>query len=320
MDVKTKVLYCAMAVLSTPALASEFVPPSVYGNVLGQIKWEDNKDYQSEIQSVQLGLLGHHRTDLVRVRYNIEAEYGRDLTAKTEQDREFDIRLSEANLILLNHSLGSLYFGNGTVGTYKDLYSKVDIFDSNNMKRWSGSTLYRQGVYGTNQIAYGTPIWNGLQFKGAIISPNDSNGNNVDVYGLRLIYNKGNFNATLNRASTHHKQLPANATEDYVRYAFVSSYQLKDFYLAGLVELNQDDPAGDSNVYGLSTKYQLNNVTFKLGAQFKDYDDASQNNETLYLANASYAFDKHFTTFVELAEYAEDSKNDRINIGLNFHF
>ncbi|MEF1260695.1 porin, partial [Vibrio harveyi] len=71
---------------------------------------------------------------------------------------------------------------------------------------------------------------------------------------------------------------------------------------------------------------------FKLGAQHKAFDDSNKDNQTLYLASLNYAFSQQFSTYVEVAEYAEDSatndpannngenRNDNINIGLHFKF
>ena len=126
--------------------------------------------------------------------------------------------------------------------------------------------------------------------------------------------------------------VPGHQDDDYVRYALSSSYTWDNFYLGGLIELNYDDPQGDSAVYGISGKYSLDKLTFKLGAQHKAFDDSDKDSQTLYLASLNYAFSQQFSTYVEVAEYAEDSatndpannngenRNDNINIGLHFKF
>lgn len=314
-------LLLAPLVFTSTAIAANAIPtPELYGDVQGNLRWEDNHDYQSEINLATLGLLGKHKAGPVLVRYNLEAEYGQKLTERNPEDQDFDIRLSEANLILINKQYGSIYFGNGTTGTYKDLYSKVDLFQSNNMHSSSDASLYRQGHTGTNQLAYATPFWNGFQFKGAVISPSDNNGEDVDIHGLRLIYRQEKFGVVLNRSQIDQKQLPASITKDYVRYALASHYQLDNIFIGGLIELNQDDPQGDSTVYGASGEYTFDQLSFKLGAQFKLFDDSDKKNDSLYLANVSYHFDDYFASYLEVAEYKHDSKNDNITLGLNFTF
>ncbi|GAB3531595.1 porin [Photobacterium alginatilyticum] len=326
MQLKHTLLFSALALSSAAATANTYITPTFYGDILGQVRWEDNQDYQSEIQRATAGIKGKHKTDLVTILYKLEGEYSEDLTKTAPEDQDFDIRVSEANLVLVNKSLGGIFFGNGTTGTYKDLYSRVDIFESNNMHLSSNVALFRQGKNGNNQLAYMTPKWNNIYAKVAVISPNNNNEQDVDIFGLRLLYVTENFDLVLNRAQIDEKQMPGNQSEPYVRYALSSSYTTGNFYAGGLVELNIDDPQGDSTIYGVSGKYSLDKLTFKLGAQYKNFEDALKEDETLYLASATYAFDQHFSTYLELAEYAEDGKgngenrNDNINLGLNLKF
>ncbi len=200
------------------------------------------------------------------------------------------------------------------------------------MHRSSNAALFRQGASAKNQLAYMTPKWRGLYAKIAAVSPDNSNGEDIDILGLRLLYETDNFDLVLNRSQVDKKQLPGNQDEDYIRYALASSYTWDNFYLGGLVELNIDDPQGDSTIYGLAGKYSLDKLTFKLGVQHKAFDDSNKDNQTLYLASINYAFSPQLSTYVEVAEYADDAptndpannngenRNDNINIGLNFKF
>ncbi|WP_047516772.1 porin [Vibrio harveyi] len=332
MQLKHSLLFSTLALCTTPVAATTFEAPNFYGDILGQVRWEAGQDYQSEIHRANAGIKGKHDADLLRVIYNLEAEYSEDLTQKVTEEQDFDTRVSEANLILVTKDFGGIYFGNGTTGTYKDLYSHVDIFESNNMHRSSNAALFRQAKSGDNQLAYMTPKWKGVYAKVAVISPDNSNGEDIDILGLRLLYVTDNFDLVLNRAQVDEKQMPGHQNDDYVRYALSSSYTWDNFYLGGLIELNYDDPQGDSAVYGISGKYSLDKLTFKLGTQHKAFDDSNKDNQTLYLASLNYAFSQQFSTYVEVAEYAEDSatndpannngenRNDNINIGLHFKF
>ncbi len=329
MKVKPSYLFLTLALASATTSANTFERPDVYGDILGQVRWEDGQDYQSEIHRATVGLKGKHTTEHVNVIYTLEGEYSEDLTQNVLEDQDFDTRISEANLVLVNRKLGSIFFGNSTTGTYKNLYSKVDIFESNNMHVSSNASLFRQAKSGTNQLAYATPIWNNLQFKGAVISPNNSNEEDVDIFGLRLLYNTESFSLVLNRAEVSDKQLPPNNSDDYVRWALASSYTIDSVKLGALIELNNDDvvqQGGDSTVYAVSGQYAFDNVTLKLGVQHKAYDTetSSYQDHSLYLASASYAFSNQFSAYVEVAEYSEDfdgeNHNDNVNIGLNVKF
>lgn len=310
---KTTICLTVLATLSSSlALASDFKAPKIYGDIQGQFRFEDNKDYTSEIRLASVGLKGIHETDLVNILYNLEGEY-----SNSDDPNNDDLTVSEAKLILINKTFGGMYFGTGTVGTYVDLYSKVDIFDSNNMHPSSASTLFRQGYKGTNQVAYTSPSYKGLSFKVAVISPDDENGADIDILGLRIIYRNDNFSFIVNRAEMDEKFVPTG----YVRTAVATSYKFDNLYVGALLEHNADDPLGDSNVYAVSTSYQLDQLTFKLGYQAKQYaDDVIKEDEALYLANVSYAIDKHFSVYAEVAEAAKDTLNDNINLGLNFKF
>jgi hypothetical protein len=187
----------------------------------------------------------------------------------------------------------------------------------------SNASLFRQGISGTNQLAYMTPKWNNLYAKVAVVTPKNDNGKDVDVFGLRLLYVTDNFDFVANRAEIDENMLPGNRTTPYVRYALSSSFTYENFYLGGLVEFNIDDPQGDSNIYGLSGSYSHNQMTFKLGVQQKDFDAADKNDETLYMFNATYAFDEHFYTYIELADYSEAGSgngNNNVSLGFNFKF
>jgi len=135
----------------SPISWADIISPTLYGSIQAHARLEDNKDYSNQIDYSSIGLFGFHRAGIVNVRYKVEAEYSQ--TNPNPEERN-EIILNEANLLLLTQDYGGIYFGNGVVGTWNDLYKKVDIFSSNNMKRAGGnSTLFRQGYYGTNQIA-----------------------------------------------------------------------------------------------------------------------------------------------------------------------
>ncbi|MCW8328377.1 porin [Photobacterium sp. SDRW27] len=305
-----------LAALLVPAVSwAGDISPTLYGTVQGQIRLEESKDYANEIDYASVGVFGFHQIGFVNTRYKVEAEYSQTNPDPEESD---EIILSEANLLLLTKDYGIIYFGNGVVGTWNDLYKKVDIFASNNMKRAGGnSTLFRQKYYGTNQLAYTTPTFGNLSFKIAAITPDEENGADVDVFGLRALYNTENFSLVLNRAEMDEKFIPTG----YTRWALASSYRLDNVYLGGMVEYNDDDPAGDSSVYAVSGSYALNKLAFRLGYQTKIWDSSVDNeDESLILASVTYQYDPNLSVYLEAADYAENTQNDNLNLGLTVSF
>ncbi|MEF1336640.1 hypothetical protein REH81_07585 [Vibrio rotiferianus] len=117
MQLKHPLLFSTLALCTTPVAATTFEAPNFYGDILGQVRWEAGQDYQSEIHRANAGIKGKHDAGLLRVIYNLEAEYSEDLTQKVTEAQDFDTRVSEANLILITKDFGGIYFGNGTTGT-----------------------------------------------------------------------------------------------------------------------------------------------------------------------------------------------------------
>ncbi|KXF82040.1 porin [Enterovibrio coralii] len=317
---KTKAVASLVAGLFiAPVYAQVELPkPEFYGAIQGQLTWEDGKDHQTQLQEALVGLHGFIPAEHFRMRYKLAAEYSETNPNPEEQD---EIIVSEANLLFVSKQFGGLYVGQGTTGSWQDLYSKVDIFDSTNMKRAGGNeSLFRQGYYGTNILAYASPSFHNFSFKVAAMSPNETNGADIDVLGLRALYNAKNFSLVLNRAEMDEKQVATG----YTRWALASSYKMGNAYLAGLVEYNEKDPLGDSWVYAVSGKYTADKMSYRLGAQTKQWEDDAKNvdkeDETLLLANVSYQFHPNASLYAEVAEYLEDSQNDKINVGLVAHF
>ncbi|WP_064607359.1 porin [Photobacterium sp. J15] len=305
-----------LVTLLIPATSwAESISPTFYGSVQGQIRAEENKDYSNKIDYASVGVFGFHQAGLVNARYKVEAEYSQ---TNPDPDEQNEVILSEANFLLLTKDYGIIYFGNGVVGTWNDLYKKVDIFASNNMKRAGGnSTLFRQKYYGTNQFAYTTPAFGNFSFKVAAITPDDENGSDVDVFGLRALYNTENFSLVLNRAEMDEKFIATG----YTRWALASSYRMGNIYLGGMIEYNNDDPAGDSSVYAVSGSYALNKLAFKLGYQTKIWKSSiDKDDEGLVLANVTYQFDPNLSVYLEAADYFKNTQNDNLNLGLTINF
>ncbi|EEZ00465.1 hypothetical protein VOA_000523 [Vibrio sp. RC586] len=315
MKIKAVVTFLAVTAIAPTYAQLTEIRPDFYGSIQGLVSWEDNQDKQTRIQEAILGLQGFIPSEHVRVRYKLAAEYS-DNNPNLKENNE--IIISESNVLLMSQSFGALYIGNGTTGAWQDLYSKVDIFDSNNISRAGGNgTLFRQDKYGKNIVAYASPVFHNFSLKVAAMSPKAENGSDVDVLGLRALYNTSNFSLVFNRAEMDQKFMPSG----YTRWALSSGYRFNDAYFGALVEYNEKDPQGDSWVYALSGQYQHHSVKYRLGVQAKQYDaHVMKEDETLLLANISYALHPNASLYGEVAEYFEDSSNDKISLGLIAHF
>lgn len=323
-------LFAVNAVAQTAVQDIELSMPDFYGSIRAQAAFQENTDYTTDIYQAKAGLMGFVPVYDFRLRYKLEAEYSESMVGSASDN---DLIIREANIIMMSKKWGGTYIGSGTTGTWADLYSKVDIFESNNMERHSNNMLFGGQRYATNQLAVTTPHFGPFYFKAAVISPKDDNDNDADILGLRALYNQGNFSLVVNQSLTS-KEMIVNATgkhakEDSQRTIVATSYQWENFYLGGVAEFDYDAPYNKRNVYGLSGKYTYNDTSFRLGYQYADWQNA-HDNESLVLANVSHTINKHFTVFAEGALFSEEpeqnpnvksmSKSDNINLGLIVSF
>ncbi|MBV7300207.1 porin [Enterovibrio paralichthyis] len=298
--------------------------PEMYGSIQAQASWHENADYTTDIAQAQFGVVGMVKADTTSVRYRLEAEYSESI-AETEDDN--DGMISEANLAVMNPLFGGAFIGTGTTGAWNDLYSKVDIFNSNNMERHSSNLLFGAKHYANNQLGLMTPFYGPFQFKAAVVSGDEYNGSDIDTLGFRAIYKQDIFSVVLNHSFTS-KEMLNSAKEDGQRTIVATSYNLGNLYLAALAEFDYDMPFDARNVYGVSAKYSQHNTTYSLGYQYADWK-GSRENEALYLANVRHDFNPNIAVFVEGALFDEDGKNhpkntivkgNNVNLGLIVSF
>ncbi|ENM5894075.1 porin [Vibrio mimicus] len=312
--------------LSAAAAQVDIPMPEIYGDIRAQAAWHENSDYTTDIYQAELGAVGNVKVNNFGIGYQLEAEYSESMTDKSEDN---DLIVREANIKVLFPSLGGAYIGSGTTGTWTDLYSKVDIFESNNMERHSNNMLFGAQRYSTNQIAVMTPVFGGFQFKAAVVSPDEHNGTDADIIGLRALYTQDAFSLVVNHGWTS-KEMLGGAKEDGQRTLVASSYQFDQFYVGAVAEFDYNMPFDSRNVYAVSAKYTLNSTSFSLGYQYADWK-GSRDNESLYLANVRHDFNEHFAVFAEGALYGESykagvskpadiAKGDNVNIGLIVSF
>ncbi|MGR5206815.1 porin [Vibrio sp. PNB23_22_7] len=317
---------CAAATIclaSSPALFAQPVTlqtPTLYGTIRAQAAWHDNYDYKSEIYQAEVGVIGMLSAPQMQVRYHLEAEYSESLP---ELAKDNDLMVREASVTLLTKNYGSMHIGSGTSGAWKDLYSKVDIFESNNMERHSDNLLFTAKRYGNAQLALATPKFGNFQLKAAVMSPNEHNGSDVDVLGVRVTYQKDALSLAVNH-SIIDKAMPQNSTQDSYRTAAAASYQWGALYLGALAEFDYDTPTGDRNAYGISSRYQWDQTSFSFGYQFADWQ-SERHNESLFLANVTHKLTPNIALYTEAALYDDKglehpstpaSKGDNVNIGL----
>ncbi|NLS11912.1 porin [Vibrio sp. SM6] len=298
---------CTLALLSTfsvygVAQTLEAPKPQFYGEIQAQAAWHDYADYTTDIARAEVGLKGTVKAEAIAAHYTLELEYSESLT---DASKDNDIIVREANIALVNKTYGGAFIGTGTTGTWKDLYSKVDIFDSNNMERHSDNLLFGGKRYGSNQLAVMTPKMNGFQFKAAMITPKEYNDNDADIIGLRALYSRNNFSFVVNHSFTAKEM--NNAKEDAQRTVAATSYQWDQWYVGAVAEFDYDVPFGRRNVYALSTRYTLDDTKFSLGYQRADWF-GHQENESLWIANVNHALNDHFAIYGEAAFYGDSDK------------
>ncbi|MFI3276046.1 porin [Vibrio sp.] len=299
---------CALILLSTLSVYGAAQPfevpkPNFYGQIQAQAAWHDYADYTTDIARAELGVKGNVPTNLIVAHYTLEAEYSESLT-DVSQDNDLIVR--EANIVLMTKEYGGAFIGTGTTGAWKDLYSKVDIFDSNNMERHSDNLLFGGKRYASNQLALITPKFNHFQFKAAISTPLEYNETDSDILGFRGLYNRNNFSFAINQALTA-KEMLNGATKDSSRTLVSASYLWDEWYIGAVAEFDYNAPFGRRNVYALSTRYTLNDTKFSLGYQYADWFDY-QDNESLVIANVNHPLNNHFTIYSEAAFYGDSDK------------
>lgn len=168
----------ALLPLSAAATQVDMPMPDLYGDIRAQAAWQENSDYTTDIYQAQVGAMGNMKVNSFGIGYQLEAEYSESMTEKSEDN---DLIVREANIRVMFPGLGGAYIGSGTTGTWNDLYSKVDIFESNNMERHSNNMLFGAQRYATNQLAIMTPVFSGFQFKAAVVSPDEQNDADADI-------------------------------------------------------------------------------------------------------------------------------------------
>jgi hypothetical protein len=319
----------SFSVLSAPTLTP-------YGDIRFGLISEETQDLNSELYYGAFGVRGEHNIEQapIQIFYKLGADYSStDRQADAEDNDEFDLR--ESNL-LIKSPYGAVFLGNGTAGVWTDLYSRVDRFQFNSQERSWKNTLggnhhsfYAQSKYAQNVLAYISPNWNDWQVKAAYLSTAPDNGEDNDITSLRAVYDSGRFAFAVSGLKISEK-LSATTNKDYYRYASVISYQWQGFYIAALIEDNQDVFGRqaalnyDHQVYGVTVEYRVNNWILGLGHQYKNWDGSptGYDSEALSQAIAHYHFDPHFSVFAEIAMYNENytDKGNNGGVGVQFTF
>ena len=126
-----KISVALLMLSSSYSFAEEvtFLEPEFYGSIRAQVALQENTDYTTDIYQAEAGLIGFVPVYDFRVRYQLEAEYSESMV---ENASDNDLIVREANIIMMNKKWGGMFIGSGTTGTWADVYSKADIFESNN--------------------------------------------------------------------------------------------------------------------------------------------------------------------------------------------
>lgn len=325
-----KMKYIALPVLlsSIPALAqadTEFVN-KFYGEVQGQIVWQDNQDYQGQTQLVRAGASGLYTADHFKVKYEAEVQYSDNFDNRGQDD--IQVTIGRALFIT---DYGTFVLGKAYSGVYAEVYKRVDIHYSNNGENSSrNKMLWEQATYGTNVFAYSTPrfkLGNGtIKVVGSVNSPKDDNNSNFDVTSARVVYNSKNFNASAGYVGVNEKMKAVEAENRYDRYSVGADYTFKNLTFVGLAEITDYAFNNAENTYAAALKYKFDQLKFGVSYQHKTYTDnwtGVEDTQSLVIASVGYEYSQNLTFFAEGAFYGEEPalfndsySEDSLNIGI----
>ncbi|MBR9728150.1 porin [Shewanella intestini] len=273
-----------------------------------------------------VGVKGLIKYDLIQVHYFGELKYQTqanqlDIDPLTISDSKVAIQTDYGTAVLAGHTKS---------GIYADLYSPVNIHEVSTGSPYSHDQLFQQAKYTKGAVGYASPRWNGLQFKTAIITANNDNDENLDVLRLSALYTKGNLKIAGNLAKIAAKQVAQE--DDYDRWSIMGQYKFDNFEIAGLVEINENSPAGDNQVYVAAVKYFIDNIEVRLSHQYRLWEDADPithikpDANQLTTAGLHYHFSDNFGVFVEGSMYSDPIvksnyiSDDNINLGFKVRY
>lgn len=306
--------------LSVSLMADDIHKPEFFGYFsTGAIV--DEGDFESEAYELELGLKGLFKLEGYVAAYTIITDISDaiNVSSSTDTSGEGDIHVREASVVFPSNYGVLVLAPRGISGQYLDLYGPVQQFEYNeahSQTSVSAGALLEQPDEGQNVIAYASPEKAGFQFIAATLQVAEDNDETFDVIATRILYKQDNWNLGIGRVIVN--QAVASASDDYKRDALSISYQGDALAIGAVYEMNNDTFADtDSNVLGLTSTFKLTDtLSTSLGYFNKDYQLASTEDETLFIANVKKTLAKGIEVWAETGQYKNGQDNYALGVNL----
>lgn len=316
------------AITATSSMAndeSSAVKSPFFGALEARATSFENKDFNTEVVRASIGAKGVYKYADFKAYYHLDVDFAPasnsqlndDVGPNSPFDSEDDFWVRSA-VVVLPSKYGTAVIGQGPSGNYLDVYKVMDIFKTNGWEPSSQNSnmLFDQGGYGFNVLSYATPKFAGgtLQAKITNLTLNNSNGEDSDALGYRILYAKDKLTLALSRVDIDHL-----VSTDYHRNTVSTSYEVNNFYFAAVYEFVEKNPKyGDQNNWGVAVSYNANDVKYSLGYTKRDADvDSADDN--LLIAGIKYQGLNNIEFWAEAAA-TDVAEQDNLSAGVTVNF
>ncbi|PSF05893.1 hypothetical protein C7H09_12525 [Marinobacter fuscus] len=215
--------------------------------------------------------------------------------------------ITDYGIVLLAPRTGS--------GQWEQVYGEVDTFEYNRFHSQTGDiAMFGQPEQTTDLFVYATPRIEGFQFGTSVVTTNEQNGVDRDIWTNRLTYKYQDLYIAGSHTIMKAGSLPTN--EDYTRSALSASYDFGIVKLAGVYEVDTDHPTGDWDSYAANAEFRINpNWTLKTAYAEKDHDIDSFDRSGFVLGVDRH-FGENIKFFIETGQYDDAPDNIALGVGV----
>lgn len=317
------------SIVSTTSLANdsklEVSDSPLFGAIEVRTTSFEDEDINTEVVRASIGAKGMYKYENFKAVYHLDVDFApaansqlnSSISPSSPFDSDDDIWVRTA-VIALPTKYGTAVIGQGPSGNYLDVYRVLDLFKTNSWEPYSQNPnmLFDQGGYGFNVLSYATPKFaNGtLQAKVTNLSLIDTNDEDSDALGYRLLFTKNNLYVALSRVDID-RMVPT----DYHRNTLAMSYKIDNFYVAGLYELVENNPTtGDQNNWGVAISYKINDTKLSIGHTRRNANLDSADDDLL-VAGVKYQGFENLELWAEAASTDSDG-NDNLSAGIALYY
>ncbi|WP_046078973.1 porin [Halomonas sp. HG01] len=316
--------------LTMPAQAVADAPhagPHFSGTLSGGVLDVDDRDSDLWAFKAEAGVDGLYRVnDDLRIRYELVGDFANAINSVDAQtwtpgahaQEEGEIYVRTARVFLLT-DYGSLGLQpRAPSGFWGQIYRNIDTFEYNRLHKQTGqNAIFGQSEQGTDVLSYGSPKFHGFRFIAAALTPDNHNGEELDVVTGRLVYDQGPLNAGIGHTRI---DTPAGDGYDLTRTSFGLGYDFGMIRLGGVYEHN-DDRADSTNrgfdAWGVNASARFTDAwSASLGyAENDNPGDADNSNVT---GIVRHHFNDRVYAFLEAASYQNSDDNLATGISVSF--